>query len=230
MLYKTGAHWSESRRGPCSTRLSAFQERLLLKRLWVPAQEKAGEASIPAVWNCYFIFAIVEADIRHIPGLNVHQSLPKKPEFLPKGRRNSIGKDWNDLVVFESVTGFSLKQPFPSGTLTQCASMEERRQIHSLNVNSRKKWEKLTLSLKDDYSKLNHSVTSEELEMELSSRDFNQKSSRRLSGSPGTADIAWEYWLSVTDPVLERAVLTYPSQVPWCPKPWRHEDIPSFLS
>lgn len=64
----------------------------------------------------------------------------------------------------------------------------------------------------------------EAIEMKLSS---DQESIRRLSGSPASSNITWEYLLSVIDSVLDWAVFRDPSQIPWFPKLSVPKDIPS---
>lgn len=109
--------------------------------------------------------------------------------------RNSIYKDWNDSGLIESVIGFSLKQSFSSSNLMWCACMEEGSQIHSLNVNTLKKREKIDPTLERSLQKVkSHFVWHlDVLEMKLSSNDLNQESTRRLSGSPKISNITWEY-------------------------------------
>lgn len=51
------------------------------------------------------------------------------------------------------------------------------------------------------------------LEMQLSSSDLNQESTRSLSGSTKISNIIWKYWLSVNDFILEWAVFIYPNLI-----------------
>lgn len=123
--------------------LVSVQEQYLLKK-------QALNCNLVAVWerrslrscNCNLkplpaIFTIVNTGIKQIPGPYVQQSHYKKPEFLVKCTRISICQDWNVSGVSEGVAGFSLKQSFSSPL--QCESVEERRETHSLNVNTLKK-------------------------------------------------------------------------------------------
>lgn len=69
--------------------------------------------------------------------------------------------------------------------------MEERSQIHSLNVNTLKKWEKIDPTLERSLQKVKSHVVwhLDVLEMKLLSNDLNQESTRRLSGSPKISNI-----------------------------------------